>query len=181
MESLDPGAAPGEPEAGVGYEALWREWRPRAAAYARAFGGLSAEDREELADEAVARAWEARARFRAGSPFAPWFFQIVRRLALDALRRRREEPKPPAFFEGQGSSPPEAEEAALRDAEAEFVRRFVAGLPVRDRELSSLVYGQGLGLAEAACVLGVPAGTAKWRLSEIRKALRRAWEREYGE
>lgn len=181
MESLDPGAAPGEPEAGVGYEALWREWRPRAAAYARAFGGLSAEDREELADEAVARAWEAHARFRAGSPFAPWFFQIVRRLALDALRRRCEEPKPPAFFEGQGSSPPEAEEAALRDAEAEFVRRFVAGLPSRDRELSSLVYGQGLGLAEAACVLGVPAGTAKWRLSEIRKALRRAWEREYGE
>ena len=37
------------------------------------------------------------------------------------------------------------------------------------------------GLAEAACVLGVPAGTAKWRLSEIRKALRRAWEREYGQ
>ena len=31
-----------------------------AAAYARAFGGLSAEDREELADEAVARATAAK-------------------------------------------------------------------------------------------------------------------------
>lgn len=68
-------------------EVSWLEWRARAAAYCRAFHGLSPEEGEDIAGEAVSRAWAARDRFDSARPFAPWFFTIVRRLALDAVAK----------------------------------------------------------------------------------------------
>lgn len=70
-------------------EASWLEWRARAAAYCRAFHGLSPEEREDIAGETVSRAWTARDRFDSARPFAPWFFTIVRRLALDSMAKNR--------------------------------------------------------------------------------------------
>lgn len=162
------------------FRELCREWRPRAAAYCRVFRGLSDQDREDVVGEALARAWAARDRFDPARPFAPWFLTIVRRAALDALARpgRRISPE---CVDDVPSPVPGAEEAAVRDSEADFVRRFVAALDPRDRELASLVYGQDLCLADAARTTGIPVGTAKWRLHEIRIALRREWERENGE
>ncbi|MBL8966540.1 MAG: RNA polymerase sigma factor [Spirochaetaceae bacterium] len=188
MEDGEAVARPeGKGDADRRFEELGREWLPRAAAYARAFGGLSAEDREDLAAEAVAKAWLAIDGYDERRPFAPWFFAIVRRLTLDALDRKRREgafggascgidPLAEAVSTHRG-----AEEELLRKETAGFVAGFVAGLPPADRELASLVYGQDLRLAEAARVAGMAVGTAKWRLFEIRKALRKAWEREYGE
>ncbi|OHD82457.1 MAG: hypothetical protein A3J97_10460 [Spirochaetes bacterium RIFOXYC1_FULL_54_7] len=158
---------------------FWRQWRPRAAAYARAFGGLTVEDRDEIADEAVARAFAARKSFDPGRPFQPWFFSIVRHLALDALGRRKEGHLDTGDLVARPSSWPVTEEQAIKADEARFVNAFVAALPQKDRELASLVYGQDLGITQAASVVGMPTGTAKWRLFTIRKALRRAWEKEY--
>ncbi len=107
------------------YGASWSVWRPKAAAYARAFGIACAEERFEIADEAIARAYAARGRFDQSRDFSPWFFVIVRRLCLDALKRRRElpliperldeEPARTASVEGESM----ADEKDLRKA-AEF-------------------------------------------------------------
>jgi RNA polymerase sigma-70 factor (ECF subfamily) len=171
----------GANETDLDFADIWREWRPRAAAYCRAFTRLTAEDAQDLASEAVLRAWAARERYDPSKPFAPWFFTIVRRLAIDASSTRRETPVEPSIFDTASSSIGRAEDGLEREAEEEFTRRFVGELAMRDRELASLVYGQGLSVAEAARIVGLPTGSAKWRLFEIRKALRRAWEREYGD
>lgn len=167
------------PGASLDFRELCREWRPRAAAYCRVFRGLSDQDREDVVGEALARAWAARGRFDPSRPFAPWFLTIVRRTALDALGRPGRRPSP-EYIDEVPSPAPGAEEAAVRDSEAAFVRRFVGTLDPRDRELSSLVYGQGLSVSDAARTIGIPGGTAKWRLYQIRIALRREWERDYG-
>jgi RNA polymerase sigma factor (sigma-70 family) len=163
------------------YGASWSLWRPKAAAYARAFGVFSIEERFEIADEAIARAYAARARFDASRDFSPWFFAIVRRLCLDALKRKRELRLTPEKLEAEPARSPSAEEAAMADEELTFIRAFVSALPRADRELSSLVFGRDLSVREAAVVLGRPEGTLKWRLHKIRKALREAWERAYGQ
>ena len=166
---------------GLDFESLWKEWRPRAIAYCRAFPRLTAEDAQDLASEALLKAWSASERYDPARPFAPWFLAILRRLILDRLERERESPVPAELIETRASRAQEAEERILRESEAEFTRRFVEGLGDRDRELASLIYGQDLSVAEAARLTGLPAGSVKWRLFEIRKALRRAWEREYGQ
>jgi RNA polymerase sigma-70 factor (ECF subfamily) len=158
----------------------WSMWRPKAAAYARAFGVFSAEERFEIADEAIARAYAARARFDATRDFSPWFFAIVRRLCLDALKKKRELPLLPERLAAEPTRQLSAEGEAMAREEKDFVRRFVLALPRADRELTSLVYSQELSISEAALVLARPEGTIKWRLAMIRKALRKAWERAYG-
>jgi len=162
------------------FEWLWRNWRPRAAAYCRAFPSITRETREELASEAVLRAYRASGRFIPGKPFAPWFFAIVRNLAIDELARLPRECPRGASVEEAPSRHEEAEERAEKACEEAFVKDFLGTRDNLDRELANLVYGQGLGAGEAAKLVGVPAGTAKWRLFELRAALRRAWEREYG-
>ncbi len=162
------------------YGASWSAWRLKAAAYARAFGVFSPEERFEIADEAIAKAYAALARYDASRDFSPWFFAIVRRLCLDAIKRKREPRLTPERLEAEPSRSPSAEEAAMAGEELEFIRAFVSALPRADKELSSLVFGRDLSLREAAAVLGRPEGTLKWRLHLIRKALRKAWERAYG-
>lgn len=164
------------------FQELWIEWMPRAVAYCRAFSGLSTEEREDLASEALLKAWSSRSRFDPTRPFAPWFLAILRRLVLDHLARRRELIEcGQDLVEDAPSRSREAEDHALREAETDFVRRFVEKLPERDREIASLVYGQGLAVAEAARIARMPTGSVKWRMYEVRKALRLAWEAEYGQ
>lgn len=163
------------------YGASWSVWRPKAAAYARAFGIARAEERYEIADEAIARAYAARGRFDQARDFSPWFFAIVRRLCLDAIRGRRELPLPPERLEEEPARTPSVEGEAMANEEKAFIRGFVLALPRADRELTSLVFGQDLSIREAAAVLARPEGTLKWRLYLIRRALRKAWERAYGQ
>lgn len=175
------GAAAAADPKGMTEPGFWLEWRARAAAYARAFGGLTREDREDVAAGAVERAYAALESYDRSRPFAPWFLTIVRRVALDAVARGREFPAGPERFEAEISRCKEAETAITREDEAAFVRDFVAKLSERDRELAHLIHGEDLRVGEAARILGIPAGTAKWRLHEIKKALKQAWEREYDE
>lgn len=162
-------------------EWLWKEWRPKAAAYCRAFTALSSETREEVANEAVLRAYRAEGNFNPAKSFSPWFFAIVRRLAIDALARIPREGLNETAVDIAVSLHEEAEARLEKASEEAFVKAFLETRDSRDRELSNLVYGQGLTLGEASKVVGIPAGTAKWRLFELRAALKKAWEKEYGQ
>jgi RNA polymerase sigma-70 factor (ECF subfamily) len=53
-------------------------------------------------------------------------------------------------------------------------RAALAGLRSQEREVLTLVAGEDLTVAEAARVLGMPAGTARRLLHQARAALRNA-------
>src|SRR6201986_5340887 len=52
-------------------------------------------DAQDIAQEALIAGWENLARFRAGSSFSTWLYQIVTRRALNAVNRGR----PPSSLE----------------------------------------------------------------------------------
>jgi RNA polymerase sigma-70 factor (ECF subfamily) len=163
---------------------LWREYLPRAEVYLRSFAALPAEDREELASDAVLRAFAAAGRYDPERAFAPWFFALLRRLACDRLAALRRRPLD-AGGEAVAAAPDESRAGPEADCEAAerraFVDAFLAAAPERSRELAYLVHGEGLTLAEAARVTGEPLGTVTWRMSVLRRSLRVAYGREYGE
>ncbi|GAB1456819.1 hypothetical protein MASR2M48_21270 [Spirochaetota bacterium] len=75
------------------FDALWKHWHPRLEVYLRTFYGLSLEDCEELAGDALLKAFERAELYRPELSFDPWLIAITRRLALSRLRsqhRRRE-------------------------------------------------------------------------------------------
>lgn len=165
-------------------EGFWREWYPRLKVYYRSFPWLTEEDREEVAADAVERAFNALETYDWRKPFEPWMYAVARRKALDGARTARgkhEAHVDPAMFDtvvDERRIGPEAE--TVRREEGDFLRAFVASLPEREREVAFLGFAEDLKVAEITEVTGEPVGTVKWRFSEVRRKLRAEWGREYG-
>ena len=138
-----------------------------------------ADDAEDAAQEGFMKAFAALARFRADASFRPWLLTIVaneaRNRRRSATRREMLKLRAPAAGGHEAFEPsPEAEvlATALLDA--------ITLLPDPDREVISYRYLLELSEAETAAALGVPAGTAKSRLSRAMDRLRATLHVEEG-
>ena len=127
-------------------------------------------DREEAADalqDALLSAYRAAGSYRGDARVTTWLHRIVVNACLDRVRRRAVRATVPL---------PEQERPDPRDAfgareTALEVEAALAALPVEQRTAIVLVDVQGLPVAEAAAVLGVPTGTVKSRCSRGRARL----------
>jgi RNA polymerase sigma-70 factor (ECF subfamily) len=140
----------------------------------------SAEDAEDVAQEAFVRAHRALPRFRGDSKFSSWLYRIAVNRALTHLKRRK---RRPATVEMTASPRVEAE-VRSRHAEddprrhmldREFrarVRAAVAKLPPRYRAAVTLFYLEERSYKEVAETLGVPMGTLKTHLHRARAMLK---------
>lgn len=144
----------------------------------------SASDAEEVAQDALVRAWRSLPRFRGDSAFSSWLYRIVVRRAFDRAavlkgRRARE-----ADVDEAGDLPdvtaavapvdPEARERAVR------LERLIAELPEVPRTVVTLYYYQGRSVAEVATILKMPENTVKTHLSRARARLRSGWMDDAG-
>jgi len=151
-------------------DALYRESVADVHGYALSLLGdrASAEDVTALAFERLLR---ARSRFDPGrgSPRA-LLFTIVRNAALDELRRRkRREPAASPAAERLTAAPgSDQEDIERRDS----VRRALAQLPARDREIVLLKFHGQLTNAELARALGISESNAGTRLHRALERLR---------
>ena len=142
-----------------GFRIAWRILRHR-------------EDAEDAVQDAFLRALERIEQCDPARSFGPWFFRIVATTAINRQRsaRRRDTDELSDREESEGVTPAEfASASALRDE----VDVALATLPPMQRQLIELVTFEEFTPTEAAQVLEIPAGTARWHLHEARKALRR--------
>jgi RNA polymerase sigma-70 factor, ECF subfamily len=149
--------------------------RHRAAALALArtvlFDAALAED---AVQEAFFSAWRQADRYREErAPARAWLLMLVRRRAIDILRRELRR-RAHGAETVPGTAPPAAEEAWIR-VRRDRVRAALAGLSPSQRELLGLAYYAGLSQREIAQHLGQPLGTVKSRtfgaLGQLRGAL----------
>jgi RNA polymerase sigma factor (sigma-70 family) len=171
------------------FRELWAEHWPRLASFLSAFG-LGDEDGEEAAQDALVKAFERILDYDPRLAFSTWLYAIGKNLARDRMRSKRARSRAEAGPRGGAAAGaacaaepesryPGPEEEAVGGEDAAFARDFLAGLDARDRTIAELFYGQDLGCAEVARIVGAPAGTVKWRLSEMRRRLAAAWEAEH--
>jgi RNA polymerase sigma-70 factor, ECF subfamily len=181
----------GDPAA---FETLSRELRGRAFSVARGLVG-SAEDALELTQEAFLKTYAARATYRDGEPFLPWFHRILRNTCFSFLRKHnRLRPHSlsagaPGDDEGGDWLIADDKEdlpddvAERNEATALFWRAF-ARLSARDREILSLRHFRELSYREIAHALGIPQGTVMSRLfharAHLREILAPRWQEEAG-
>lgn len=156
-----------------------REFEKRLAecgplAYRVAYGVLRhAADAEDVAQEALLKAYRNFERLRDPARFRGWLVRIAFRMALDRWRslKRREK------RETQGEQPehraagPSAEELAVSSEFQTRLERAMEELPEKFRLVVLLVGIQGYTLEEVSGMLGIPMGTVKSRLFFARKRL----------
>jgi RNA polymerase sigma-70 factor (ECF subfamily) len=130
-------------------------------------------DAEDVAQEALLRAYRRFDRLRDAQRFRGWLVRIVFRLALDRARsaKRREWRETEWARPGRRAAPPNAEQLT---ASSEFQANFdsaMDALPEKLRLVLLLAAMEGHTLEEVAGMLGLPIGTVKSRLFAGRKKL----------
>jgi RNA polymerase sigma-70 factor, ECF subfamily len=158
---------------------LHREFESRLAecgplAFRVAQGVLrNAADAEDVAQEALLRAYQKFDRLRDATRFRAWLVRITFRLALDRWRsaRRREQRETQWAVPELRPAPPTTEEIADSNAFQVRLEKALEQLPEKFRLVLLLAAIEGYTLQEVAEMLGVPIGTVKSRLFFARKQL----------
>lgn len=150
--------------------------RHRGRVYALAYSYLG--DRESALDvvqEVFGRVFGALWRFRSGARFTTWLYRIALNCCYDALRRRRSHPEEPAeqdVFALRGGDCEGPDASARRSELSAALRRAIAKLSPKLRDVFLLRFAEGLSYKEIANTLGINVGTVMSRLFYARQALR---------
>jgi RNA polymerase sigma-70 factor, ECF subfamily len=123
---------------------------------------------EDAAQDAFLRAFSRLDLYREGEPFGAWLHGIVRNRCLDILRSRA---RAAAAYPMVAAPQADAEADAIRNLEAQGVRRALSRLPSRDRALLVLRYWEDRPMEEVARSLDMTDGAARVALHRARRAL----------
>jgi RNA polymerase sigma-70 factor, ECF subfamily len=123
---------------------------------------------EDVAQEALLRAWRRRSTLRDASRRKEWLGTIVRNEAFRLHARMR--PDPVADIETKEGV---EDERLISTVERADLHAALERLDERDRQLLYLRYDEDLTQQAIARRLGLPDGTVKVRLHRLRHKLRR--------
>jgi RNA polymerase sigma-70 factor (ECF subfamily) len=159
-------------EARLEFEERLAECGPLAYRVARGVLRNSA-DAEDVAQEAVLRAYRRFDRLRDRARFRAWLVRITFRLALDRARaaKRRELRETLWSHPERRPAPPTAEDMAASSEFQTHLDRALEELPEKFRLVLLLAAMEGHALEEVAQMLGIPLGTVKSRLFFGKKQL----------
>ena len=136
----------------------------------------SAADAQDLTQDICAALPAKLAGWRAEARFTTWLYRVVMNAAHD-LRRRQMTRSRAADGWGDWEIARQDEASAEREARL-WLEDAMARLGPDLRDTVALVLGEELTQVEAAKVLGVSEGTVAWRMSEVKKRLRRMAQEE---
>lgn len=140
---------------------------PHLRAFARSLCG-NATLADDVAQDAMLKAWKSREKFKPGSNLKAWTFTILRNQFYSIKRRS---------WRATSLDQQVAEQTIIANSDQEKVielnelRRGLDSLKDDQREALILVGASGLSYDEAAEICGCAVGTIKSRVSRARKAL----------
>jgi len=170
------------------FDTLVRKLRTRAFQIAHSLVG-SREDALDLAQETFLKVFRARATFRDGDPFLPWFHRILRNTCFSFLRKhgrlrklslsagRGRDGEDDGDWELVDDAPPPSDRLEREECASAF-HEAMKHLSARDREILILRHYHELAYKEIADSLDIPQGTVMSRLFHARRRLRERLENQ---
>ncbi|HEY1615873.1 MAG TPA: sigma-70 family RNA polymerase sigma factor [Rhizomicrobium sp.] len=137
----------------------------------RAFAHSLTHNREaadDLVQDTLVRAWQARESFEPGTYLRSWLFMILRNQFYSDRRRSWRQV---AWDQESAEQIPDCRDEQSWKIELSDTARALAKLCDEQREALILIAAAGFSYEEAAAVCGCPVGTVKSRVARGRKAL----------
>jgi RNA polymerase sigma-70 factor (ECF subfamily) len=146
---------------------------PRLRRYARVLTS-DASRADDLVQDTLARAWEKRRLWQAGTDLRAWLFTIMHNVHVNQLALARRDARN-VSLDADGAHA--AWQVPVRANQAERVElmelaQYMTRLPADQREVLLLAAVEELQYDEIASVLNIPIGTVMSRLSRARSKLR---------
>jgi RNA polymerase sigma-70 factor (ECF subfamily) len=142
--------------------------------FARWLSG-DADEARDLVQETFAKALKGLGTFQEGTNFRAWMFRILRNSFLTSrsgLERRNTEQEDEEGFAESPAKQDTPEQALIRSADVELVRKAIARLPAAFQEVLLLADIEEMKYHEVAEALDIPIGTVMSRLARARKQVR---------
>jgi RNA polymerase sigma-70 factor (ECF subfamily) len=143
---------------------------------------------DDVFQETFLQLYVSRDSFDQSKPLRPWLFTIAANKAKDALRRsqRMNFTNLGGMFDSEETSIDDVlntldhdehmpYDDLIRDETAAQVKRIIARMPARLREILLLGYFQKFSYAEIARIVGIPVGTVKSRLHTAVRRFAEDW------
>lgn len=140
---------------------------PHLRAFGRSLSG-SRDLADDLVQETLLKAWNARQRFQAGTNIRAWTFIILRNVFLSQMRRNRFRGEWDDLVAERVLAAPASQD---KHVELSDLHRAMQMLPPAQREALILIGAGGFAYEEAAEICGVAVGTIKSRVARGRSAL----------
>lgn len=140
-----------------------------------AFSMTHRPEAEDLAQEAMIKAWRARASYQSGTNFKAWLFTILRNEHYSRARRA---------WRSVSLDPEVAESTLVAHDDPSMceelldVRNAMQQLSFDQRQALVLVTAAGLSYADTAAICGCAIGTVKSRVNRARAELAEILERQ---
>ncbi len=123
---------------------------------------------EDMAQEALLKAWRSQTRFAPGTDLKAWLFTILRNEFYSHKRRGKRETSWDDNLGGQIAAPANEQESAMNLSDTAWA---LGELPERQRESLILVGVGGFSYEDAANITSIRVGTVKSRVARARAAL----------
>ncbi len=140
---------------------------PQLRAFARTLAG-NATQADDLAQDAMMKAWSARTSFELGTNMKAWTFMILRNQFYSEKRRSWRQTQ---LDQDAAERTLVAPDDPMAPVALDELRQGLGMLPAEQREALILVGAGGFAYEEAAAICGCAVGTVKSRVSRARKAL----------
>ena len=128
---------------------------------------------EEAVQDACIAAWRSVTTLDDPAAFRAWLLRITWRKALDRRRSIRAFLKRAVdMIEATVDQSPRADAVLLESERDRTVAQMIRSLPARLRDPFLLAASGEHRYEDIAVLLGIPAGTVKWRVSEAKRVLR---------
>ena len=141
---------------------------PKMRAYARSMCGRNASEGDDLAQEALLKAWSARGSYTPGTNLKAWVFMILRNQFYSDKRRSWRQQQ---LDQDVAESTLVAIDNPMAALELDELRRALALLPDEQREALILIGAGGFSYEEVGEMCGAATGTIKSRVSRARDRL----------
>lgn len=140
---------------------------PQLRSFARGLCG-NRDLADDLAQDAMTRAWAARSSYQPGTNFRAWMFMILRNQFYTTIRKNSRM----VSWDPEIAERLLVVEASQHDRiNVDDVAKALQKLSVEQREVLMLIGANGMSYEEAAEVMGCAIGTIKSRLARGRVAL----------
>jgi RNA polymerase sigma-70 factor (ECF subfamily) len=128
----------------------------------------SADDAQDMLQDAWLRIHRVRHTYRAGEPVLPWVYAIARRVRVDNYRKRRRI----AMREVMVATLPEPAVLISEPTDLPPFHQLIADLPASQREVLTLLKVNGLSLEEVARATSSSVGSVKQKVHRAYERLR---------
>jgi RNA polymerase sigma-70 factor (ECF subfamily) len=123
---------------------------------------------DDIAQDALAKAWRSRDRFEPGTNMKAWLFTILRNTFYSGTRRSWREIEWDAELGEQIAGPANVQDWAVDLSDA---TRALFSLPCNQREALILVAAGGFTYEAAGQICAAPSGTVKSRVARARASM----------